>query len=239
MGAALDRLVPPLCLGCRRPLSEPRALCFSCWPQLELIEPPICPILGTPLAFDAGPGARSPELRWNHPLYDMARAATVYGPMSRRLVHQLKFADVPGVADLMARLMAPRVRDALDGADVLIPVPLHRRRLASRRFNQAVLLADKLSALTGVPVDRFAVRRVRATRHQVGLGRAERSDNLHKAFLVADRAAVAGRTVVMVDDVLTTGATADALALTLAAAGARTVRMAAFARVVGPDREPV
>lgn len=235
----IDRLVPPLCLGCRRPLLDPRTLCPSCWRELEFVTPPFCPVMGTPLAFDAGPDARSPELRWNHPLYECARAATVFGPMSQRLVHQLKYHDVPGVAPLMARLMLPRVREIAADADVLLPVPLHRWRLAARRFNQAVLLADELSPLVGLPVARFAVERGRPTRRQVGLSRDERADNLHGAFRVRETAAVAGRTVLVVDDVLTSGATADALAMTLRDAGARTVRVAVFARVVGENREPV
>lgn len=239
VGRLTDQLVPPLCLGCRRPLVDPRTLCPACWRQLEFITAPLCPVMGTPLAFDAGPQARSPELRWNHPLYECARAATVFGPMSQRLVHQLKYNDVPGVAELMARLMVPRVSEITADADVLIPVPLHRFRLAARRFNQAVLLADSLAPLVRVPVARFAVKRRRATRRQVGLSRDERANNLHDAFQVADHAAVEGRTVVLVDDVLTSGATADALALTLKAAGAATVRIAVFARVVGDDREPI
>lgn len=237
--AAINALVPPLCLGCRKPLIEPRSLCPACWSELELIVPPICPVLGTPLAFDAGPGAHSPELRWNHPLYERARAATVFGPMSRRLIHQLKYQDVPGVAALMAKLMLPRANDVVSDADILIPVPLHRRRLAARRFNQAVLLADALSRELGVPVARDAVRRVVSTVQQVGLTREKRASNLNNAFKVMDRDAVDGRVVVMVDDVLTTGATADALALALSAAGASSVRIVTFARVVGADREPV
>lgn len=234
----VDALVPPVCLGCRRPLTQPRTLCGECWRGLELITPPLCDISGSPLAFDAGPGARSKELSWNHPLYDRARAATVFNDMSRRLVHELKYRDVPGVAALMARLMAPAVRDVTDGADILVPMPLHPRRLAARRFNQAALIADRLSPLVGVPVGRDAVRRVRHTRRQVGLSRDERADNLHRAFAVPDPARVKGRVVVLVDDVLTTGASADAVAIALKAAGARAVRVAVFARVVPDDRTP-
>ncbi len=235
---ALDVLIPPLCLSCRRPLAEPRALCAGCWQELTLIGAPICDIMGTPLPYDAGPGARSPELRWNHPLYDKARAAVVFDAVSRRLVHQLKYHDTPGAAHLMANLMAPAIRDITADADVLVPVPLHRSRLVSRRFNQSVLIADQLSPLVGVPVARYAVQRVRRTPHQVGLRREERANNLHDAFAVKDRAAIAGRHVVVVDDVLTTGATADALAWTLRGAGARSVRVAVFARVVGEETGP-
>ncbi|WP_146620094.1 ComF family protein [Acuticoccus sediminis] len=239
VAAGIGLVVPPLCLSCRRPLVDPRTLCGPCVRDLEIITPPICDIMGTPLAFDAGPGARSPELRWNHPLYDKARAATVFGPMSQRLVHQLKYQDVPGMASLMARLMAPAIADLTAGADVLLPVPLHRRRLLARRYNQAVLIADALSPLVGLPVARHAVRRVRYTSHQVGLAREQRADNLHAAFRIVDRAAVDGKAVVLVDDVLTSGATADSLAVTLKAAGARAVRVAVFARVVGEgNREP-
>lgn len=236
--AMLDALVPPACLGCRRPLTEPRTLCGDCWRGLELVTPPICDITGSPLAYDAGPGARSKELAWNHPLYDKARAATVFNDMSRRLVHELKYRDVPGVAALMARLMAPAVRDVTDGADMLVPMPLHPRRLAARRFNQAALVADRLSPLVGVPVARGAVRRVRHTRQQVGLSRDERANNLHRAFAVPRRESVDGKVVLLVDDVLTTGASADAVALALKDAGARAVRVAVFARVVPADREP-
>ncbi|MBJ3774083.1 ComF family protein [Acuticoccus mangrovi] len=235
---ALDAVVPPVCAVCRRPLSEPRSLCGECWRGLEIITPPICDITGTPLAFDAGPGARSPELRWNHPLYDRARAAVVFGPTSQRLIHELKYHDVPGIADLMARLMAPAIRDLAGEADVMIPVPLHRRRLAVRRFNQSVMIADRLAPLVGLPVDRRAVRRVRHTRHQVGLSRDQRANNLAKAFKVADPGAVKGRRILLVDDVLTTGATVDSLAVTLQAAGAQSVNVAVFARVVGENREP-
>jgi len=241
-GAILKRLVdlvaPPLCASCRRPLTNPRTLCAQCWRELTLITPPICDITGTPLAFDAGEGARSAELAWNYPLYDRARAAVIFDKVSRRLVHQLKYHDVPGVAPLMARLMAPAARDLTSEADCLVPVPLHRRRLAARRFNQAALLAEHLSELVGLPVVRYAVQRVRCTPHQVGLNRDERANNLHNAFVVKDRSQIVGRHVVLVDDVLTTGATADALATTLRAAGARSVSVAVFARAIAGASEP-
>jgi len=235
---SLDVLIPPLCLSCRRPLAQPRALCAGCWSQLTLISAPLCDIMGTPLPYDAGPDARSAELRWNHPLYDKARAAVVFDSVSRRLVHQLKYHDVPGAAQLMATLMAPAVKDITADADVMVPVPLHRTRLIARRFNQAVLIADQLSPLVGVPVARYAVQRTKRTPYQVGLKREDRANNLHDAFEVKDRAAIAGRHIVLVDDVLTTGATADALAWTLRAAGARSVRVAVFARVIGNETAP-
>ncbi len=139
----------------------------------------------------------------------------------------------------MARLMKPAMADLVGDAEVLLPVPLHRRRLLKRRFNQAVLIADALSPLVDLPVARHAVRRVRHTPHQVGLSRDQRADNLHAAFVVAEPERVVGKAVVLVDDVLTSGATADALAITLKAAGARSVTVAVFARVVGEaNREP-
>ena len=235
----LDAVVPPACLGCRRPLTEPRTLCGPCWRDLEIVSPPICPVSGAPLAYDAGPDARARELSWNFPLYDRARTATVFGAMSRQLVHELKYRDVPGVAALMARLMAPAVRDVTAGADMLIPMPLHRRRLAARRFNQAAMIATRLAPQVGVPVAVDAVRRVRHTERQVGLSREARADNLHRAFAVPEPGKVAGKAVVIVDDVITTGASADAVALALKAAGARFVGVAVFSRVVADDRTPL
>lgn len=236
---AVDLVAPPLCASCRRPLTNPRTLCASCWRELTLISPPICDITGTPLAYDAGEGARSAELAWNYPLYDRARAAVVFDKVSRRLVHQLKYHDVPSVARLMARLMAPASREIMADAECLLPVPLHRRRLAARRFNQAALIAEHLSPVVGLPVVRYAVQRVRRTPHQVGLNREERANNLHNAFVVKDRDQVVGRRIVLVDDVLTTGATADAMATTLRAAGARSVSVAVFARAIAGASEPI
>lgn len=234
----VDALIPPLCLACRRPLMDPRALCAGCWRQLSIISDPICPIMGTPLAYDAGRDARSPELRWNHPLYDKARAAVIFDNVSRRLVHQLKYHDAPGVAQWMAGMMAPALGEVGDDADCLVPVPLHRSRLAARRFNQAALLADHLGPLIGKPIVRYAVQRVRKTPNQVGLSRDERAENMHNAFAVKDKQAIAGRRIVLVDDVLTTGATVDALAWTLKAAGARSVSVAVFARAISGAAEP-
>ncbi len=237
--AALNLIVPPLCLSCRKPITEPRNLCADCWRDLGLISRPICDITGAPLAFDAGPGARSPELRWNHPLYDKARAATVFSDTSRRLVHALKFHDTPGVAPLMARLMAPAIADLAEEADVIVPVPLHRSRLAARKFNQAVAIADALSPLVGKPVDRFSLARIRATAKQSGLRHTDRADNLDRAFAVTAPDKIRGKSVLVVDDVLTSGATADAIALALKGAGASLVYVAVFAKVVGGAAEPV
>lgn len=237
---AVNIVAPALCASCRRPLADPRTLCAGCWRDLTLISPPYCDISGIPLTYDAGEGARAAELAWNHPLYDKARAAAMLDKVSRRLVHELKYHDVPSVAQLMARLMAPAIRDLTEEADCLVPVPLHNRRLVARRFNQAVLLADHLGPLVNLPVLRYAVQRVRHTPHQVGLGREERANNLHNAFRVRYRDQIAGRRVIVVDDVLTTGATADAMAVALRASGARSVTVAVFARVLsGGASEPV
>ncbi|GAB5377258.1 MAG: ComF family protein [Acuticoccus sp.] len=236
---AINLVAPPLCASCRRPLSDPRTLCAGCWRNLTLVTPPFCDITGIPLTYDAGEDARAAELAWNHPLYDKARAAAIMDKVSRRLVHELKYHDVPSVAQLMARLMAPAIRDLTEEADCLVPVPLHNRRLIARRFNQAVLLADHLGPLVNLPVVRYAVQRVRHTPHQVGLGRDERANNLHNAFRVRYRNQIAGRRIVIVDDVLTTGATADAMTVALRASGARSVSVAVFARAISGASEPV
>jgi ComF family protein len=134
--------------------------------------------------------------------------------------------------------MARAGRELLDGADALIPVPLHWRRLWARRFNQSAALAGEISKASGVPTLPNALRRARATVQQVGLTKAQRAENVQGAFQVPAEAkgAIAGRRVILIDDVLTSGATADTCARALLRAGAGHVDVLVFARVVAPVR---
>ena len=153
---------------------------------------------------------------------------------ARRLVHQLKYYDRPHLAKLMAGAMRHAGRTLLAECDVIVPVPLHRLRLWQRRFNQSAVLAAKLSALTKVSADPFVLQRVKATRGQVGLTAAQRQDNVRGAFRVAPdrRARLAEARVLLVDDVYTSGATAKAATRALLRAGAASVDVLTFARVV-------
>ena len=237
----LDLALPPLCPSCREPLTGGAGLCAACWSKLSLIEPPYCTRLGIPFTYDPGPGLLSMEAIANPPSYDRARAAVRYDDIARALVHRYKYGDRLDLAPMMGRWMARAGRELLDGADALVPVPLHWRRLWARRFNQSAALAGTLSEMAGPPVLHGALQRVRATAQQVGLSKNERAENVQGAFKVASerKADLAGKRLVVVDDVLTSGATVEACARALLRAGASHVDVLVFARVVAPVRTPI
>jgi ComF family protein len=241
LGFALDFGLPPLCPACRGVVGNDGGLCAACWAQLSFIAPPFCERLGTPFGYDPGPGVLSTEAIANPPAFARARAAVRYDDIASALVHALKYGDRLDLAPTMGRWMARAGRELTDDADALVPVPLHWRRLWTRRFNQAAALARAIAKSSRVPVLDDALKRLRATPQQVGLKRAERATNVQGAFQVPDArsAAVAGRRLVLIDDVLTSGATADACARALLRAGAARVDVLVFARVVDPLRAPI
>ena len=177
----------------------------------------------------------------NPPAYQRARAAVRYDNVARTLVHALKYHDRTDLAPTMGRWMARAGRELLGEADALVPVPLHWRRGWSRRYNQSGALAQAIGRQSGVKVVAEALRRVRATEQQIGLSRAQRASNVQGAFKVAaDRMAdIQGRRVVLIDDVLTSGATSDACARALLRAKAAQVDVLVFARVVESGPRPI
>jgi ComF family protein len=240
LGRTLNIALPPLCPACRELVGE-NGLCATCWGKLSLIAPPYCERLGIPFAYDPGPGVLSMQAIADPPAYHRARAAVRYDDIARTLVHALKYGDRLELAPLMGRWIARAGRELLTKADALVPVPLHWRRLWMRRFNQSALLAQAIAEASGVPIAEAALKRVRATAQQVGLSKTERAQNMQGAFRVppAGKAAVAGRRLILVDDVLTSGATVDAGARALLRAGAANVDVLVFARVVDPVRAPI
>jgi ComF family protein len=242
--AALDAVLPPLCAVCRAPLADAGGLCPACWARMSFIAQPWCERLGIPFANDPGPGVLSMEAIADPPSYGRARAAVRYDDVARDLVHRLKYGDRLDLATAMGRWMARTGRDLLDDADALVPVPLHWRRLWGRRFNQAAALARAASVTAPtrrIPVLTAALKRRRATTQQVGLSRSARAVNVQGAFMVTEegKAAIHGKKIVLVDDVLTSGATVDACARTLLRAGAGNVDVLVFARVVAAARVPI
>jgi ComF family protein len=233
--AALDALYPPTCLACRAATAEAEALCPACWRAMRFIERPFCDRLGTPFEQDLGPGLLSPQAIADPPVFARARAVARFedGP-ARRLVHRLKYSDRGELAKPMGRWMARAGADILAGADALAPVPLHSLRLWTRRFNQAAALAHAVAKETAVPCEPFLLTRVKATQSQVGLSRAQRTENVQGAFRASPEAQgrLKDRKIVLVDDVLTSGATANAAARALLRGGAAQVDLLVFARVV-------
>jgi ComF family protein len=232
---ALDLALPRLCAVCREPV-DGQGLCPSCWSKLSFISRPYCERLGIPFVYDPGPGILSMQAIADPPAYHRSRAAVRFDEVSRKLVHALKYGDRLDLAPMMGRWLAHAGREMLGEADALVPVPLHWRRGWARRFNQSAMLAASVSAISGVPVAPTALRRVKATAQQVGLSRTERAANIQGAFRVPPerRGEVRGRRLVLVDDVLTSGATVEGCARALLRAGAANVDVLVFARVADP-----
>jgi ComF family protein len=238
--AALDAVLPPLCLGCNEIVEAPGALCASCWQRFSFLAPPYCDRCGYPFVDDPGTGALCGACSVRPPRYRQARAALVYDDHSRRLILPFKHGDRTDIARACGRWMARAGGDLLAGADLVAPVPLHWRRLLMRRYNQAQLLA-RIVVRQAVPESavRLApdlLRRRRWTGSQTGLRAEERRTNVRQAFDVHPRwrRAVDGKAVLLVDDVLTTGATVEACARALQRSGARSVDVLTLARVVRP-----
>jgi ComF family protein len=237
---ALDIALPTLCVACREPV-DGEGVCAGCWAKLSFIEPPYCPRLGIPFVYDPGPELLSMEAIANPPAYGRARAAVRYDDVARSLVHALKYQDRTDLAPTMGRWMARAGRELLQDADVLLPVPLHWRRGWSRRYNQSGALARVIERHSGVRLVSEALRRVRRTEQQIGLSRTQRASNVQGAFKVAPErnGDVAGRRVILIDDVLTSGATVDACARALLRAKAASVDVLVFARVVDSHKSPI
>jgi ComF family protein len=234
MRKALDFVLPPRCAGCGEIIDDVHSFCANCWGQLEFLGDHGCATCGRPLqATDAEQCgaclARPPRIL-------RTRAAVAYDDVSRTLAIRLKYARKIALARTMGRFMAPLVKKGAGDEAILVPVPLHRRRLWSRGFNQSALIARDLARRTGLPADVTTLVRVKPTAPLKGMSQSERARTVAGAFRLTDPAAVSGKRVVLVDDVLTTGSTAEACAKTLQRAGAASVDLVCWARVIRPTR---
>jgi ComF family protein len=239
----VDFALPPRCPACGTITPEPHRFCFDCWRALAFLGDPCCARCGLPFAYGDSSGECGRCLA-EPPPFDRLRAAVAYGEVARTVVLKLKYSGRPGLAETLARFMLRHLADcggaaAGEAPALLVPVPLHRWRIWKRGYNQAALIACALSRRSGIPVAPGLLRRIRATPPLKGLGRRERALAVRGAFRVSDesRAALAGRRIILVDDVFTSGATASACAQALKRAGAGSVTILCWARVVhdAPD----
>jgi ComF family protein len=233
LGAVADLIVPPCCLACRAPLASHHLLCGRCWREVRFIRAPLCDVTGVPLPYDTGERTVSAGALADPPAYDRARAVACFIGTMRSLVHQFKYADRHDARALFGRWLAEAGSELSAGIDVIVPVPMSRLRLLLRHFNQSAVLANELGQRTGLPVDPHLLIRARAAKRQVGLTRDQRRRNVAGAFRVpANRLAdLKGRNILLVDDVITTGATVNACARALKQAGARRVDVLALGLV--------
>jgi ComF family protein len=229
--AASDLVLPPSCLACRAPLAAHDALCPECWRGIEFIRPPLCDRLGLPMPFDTGGTMVSAAAVADPPPYDRARAVACYAGVMRDLIHGLKFHDRHDARRLFGRWLTQA--GLIGDAEIVVPVPLGRWRLVMRRFNQAAILAREIAAGTHLAYEPMVLLRTRATPAQVGLTRLQRRDNVAGAFAVPASQApvIRAKHVLLVDDVVTTGATVGACAAALKRAGAARVDVLALAIV--------
>jgi ComF family protein len=233
-------LFPDVCLGCGTFVTKQGVVCAQCWADLQFIERPFCEVNGTPFTVDFGLGAVSADAIANPPHYHAARSATIHVSIARRLVTRLKYGDRTDLAPWMADWMIRAGRDFINETDLIVPVPLHRWRYFSRRYNQSAELARAISQKTGKPHSPAALARKKSTRQQVGLNLRQRQENVRGAFIVPEEQniQIAGRTILLVDDVLTTGATVNAAAKALQKSGAAKIYLLTFSQVVPQFIEP-
>jgi ComF family protein len=231
--ALIDFALPPRCAGCGEVIVEQGAFCIDCWSRLEWLGDHGCQHCGLPLSGTEI--EKCGRCLANPPRIDRIRAAVAYGDISRSIAMKLKYGRKVGMAKTMALYMAP-LGPCPDSEALLVPVPLHRRRLWARGYNQSALVARALAKTWGLPLELDAIVRVKATRPLKGMSQSKRRQTVSGAFRVTVPDRIRNRTIVLVDDVFTTGSTAEACAHALRNAGAGRVELICWARVVRPSQ---
>lgn len=228
----LDFFLPPHCQLCHEDILEPQSLCGPCWSKLSFITEPCCYFCGTPFDYFVEEGSRCAACIQHKPAFARMRAALLYEDTSRSLLMRLKHGDATYLSPMLARWMATCGKELLAETDVMVPVPLHWTRLIKRRYNQAALLTRELFFETKVAWHPGILRRTRRTPSQGHLSKVRRLANVAGAFEVVarDKALISGKTILLIDDVYTTGATVNACARALLKAGAARVNVLVLSR---------
>ena len=238
----VDIILPPQPLF-RPQRGYPNLGAAESWADVHFLDEPCCEFCGFPFDFNMPGFANAPlascgRCAAKKPAYDRARAAFVYNDASRSLVLRFKHGGETEGVKMFAAQMLRAGRKLIAEADIIIPVPLHRRRLAKRRFNQSALLARAISKQSGVPFDSHSLLRKRHTPSQGGQSYVGRRRNVSGAFRVSPKSNLKGLSILLIDDVMTTGATIESCARTLKRAGARRVDAIMLSRVVKPASVP-
>lgn len=228
----LNLFFPPQCLVCEALVPTHGTLCTECWNNVPFISAPMCACCGLPLEFAVDETTLCGECLREHPPYSRARAAFVYNDTSRAMVLKLKYQDDTYLAPIFAGWLKSAGAELIAASDAIIPVPLHYWRMVSRRYNQSLLLARLLAKNTGLPLMADGLKRIRATPQQTGLTYPQRKKNVSGAFAVPPKQLrmLQGKSILLIDDVMTTGATLAACTQTLIKAGAGQVNVLTLAR---------
>ena len=237
----LNFLYPPECAACGRKfgLDSDARVCPSCLANIEPLPAPLCAVCGGPVEAATGADARCARCIDSPPRFRRAQSIARYRPSAEddpaslpALIRRHKYGLDQSVGRALAEYLGPHLPVARDDLDMVVPVPLHRSRLWWRGFNQAALLAAEVASRLDLPLDAGVLRRVRATNPQTYRHHDERLRNVRKAFRAPHPGRVAGKCILLVDDVMTTGATAEECAGTLLDAGAKAVDVFTLARVL-------
>ena len=240
VNSLLDLIFPPRCSVCRDFLckTETRGdpgshvICRTCRDDFREVASPVCPLCGLPLASWIEEDHYCENCLRQRPHYAWARAAYFYEGSVREAIHQFKFAGKSHLAGPLGKLLASAMKDWLPDLNnyLLMPVPLHPRRLRERGFNQSLLLARQVASRLGAELDYLSLRRVRYTKPQTGLKGDDRRKNVRRAFSCTNHSPLKERNVILVDDVTTTGNTLNECARALKRSGAKYVYGIALAR---------
>jgi len=231
-----DVIFPPQCLACaeRVDLSPSQLFCVSCWMKVKFIEGSLCTVCGLPFLNSAAKSHVCGSCLEKKPFFALARGVVSFETVIMEVVHKFKYGRDLSLGEALGSLFAEFSFSDMTFSDykMIIPVPLHKQKLRERGFNQALLLAKKIGKKYSLPVNFSLLKRHKFTLTQTGLNRREREENIKGAFSVVDRKAVVGESLILIDDVFTTGATVNECARTLLKAGARKVAVLTLARVV-------
>lgn len=231
-GWVKDALVPSMCPCCKTTVLDEDTLCQSCWEQVHFLDAPLCQRCGVPFSFSSDVALQCGACLRRPPPYKVGRTVVAYNETTKKIVLPFKHGDATYLGSLMARWAVQRHPDLFAGADIIIPVPLHWRRLFKRQYNQAAVWGQYLSKLTQISHRPLLLQRISYTPSQGGLSAQERRENVRNVFHVTSLEALRDKTVVLIDDVLTTGATLEACCKALRESDMKELRVLTFARVL-------